>query len=79
MGLIQRGEAAGKKLRNGIFEVKAPIGGMQYRILYATVGDRGATLLALEAFTKKTRKTPPDLIDLAEVRLREWRSRTGAS
>ena len=36
---------------------------------------RGLVLLALAGFTKKTPKTPPDLIALAEQRLADWRSR----
>jgi phage-related protein len=32
-------------------------------------------LLALEVFAKKTRKTPPAKLELAERRLRDWRPR----
>jgi phage-related protein len=46
-----------------------------YRVLFAQEGRRGQVLLALEAFSKKTRRTPPQMIDLAERRLRDWRRR----
>lgn len=75
MRLVQTGASNGKHLRDAIFEVKVALGNKQYRVLYATVGERGATLLALEAFTKKTQKTPPATITLAETRLRDWLSR----
>jgi phage-related protein len=32
-------------------------------------------LLALEVLSKKTRRTPPEAIRLAERRLAEWRAR----
>lgn len=38
-------------------------------------GRHGQALLALEAFSKKTQKTPPAKIDQAERRLVEWRKR----
>jgi phage-related protein len=34
-------------------------------------------LLAVEAFSKKTQKTPAAKVALAEQRLRDWRSRGG--
>jgi phage-related protein len=46
-----------------------------YRVLFATEGARGQVLQALEAFKKKTQKTPPAAIALAERRLRDWRAR----
>ena len=48
---------------------------MSYRILFATEGKRGQILLGLEAFRKKTQKTPPESMALAERRLRDWRAR----
>ena len=36
---------------------------------------RGQILLGLEAFGKKTQKTPPESMALAERRLRDWRAR----
>lgn len=40
-------------------------------------GERGRILLAIEAFSKKTQKTPPQLIDVAEKSVPSqlmWRS-----
>jgi hypothetical protein len=41
----------------------------------AEEGRRGQVLLALDGFSKKSQRTPPEKIDLAERRLRDWRSR----
>ena len=38
-------------------------------------GRYSQVLLALEAFSKKTQRTPPPKIELAEKRLADWRSR----
>lgn len=46
-----------------------------FRVIFAQEGKRGRVLLALDGFVKKTRKTPPRLIQLAERRLADWRSR----
>jgi phage-related protein len=46
-----------------------------YRVLFATEGARGQVLLAVSAFSKKTQKTPPREITLAERRLADWRRR----
>lgn len=36
---------------------------------------RSQVLLSLEAFKKKTQKTPPQAIELAKRRLRDWEMR----
>jgi phage-related protein len=65
-----------RHLRGEIYEVRADGGETQsYRILFAPEGSHHHILLALEAFSKKTQKTPPDKITLAERRLRDWRAR----
>jgi phage-related protein len=46
-----------------------------YRILFAPQGRQGQVLLTLVAFQKKTRRTPPQIIQLAERRLRNWEER----
>jgi len=38
-------------------------------------GGTGRVLLALEALSKKTQRTPPEAIRLAERRLADWRAR----
>ena len=72
------GLVAARKLRGDIWEVRAPGRNVTYRVLFATEGSRGHILLALEAFKKKTQKTPPTVIERAESRLRDWRGRGGA-
>jgi phage-related protein len=59
--------------RDGLFAAKHLRGD-----LYAAEGRYGHVLLSLEVFAKKTRKTPPARLDLAQKRLRDWRIR-GAS
>jgi len=72
---VRTGVRRGRKLQGDIWEIKAPVGNMEYRILYASVGTRGAILLAVEAFMKKSTKTPPGKITIAQKRLREWLAR----
>lgn len=48
---------------------------MIYRILLATEGRYSQVFLALEGFKKKTQRTPPEMIRLAERRLASWRER----
>ena len=70
LGLVEA-----RHLRGDIYEVRAAIGGQAFRVLFANEGKRGQILLALEAFEKKTQRTPPRTIALAETRLADWRSR----
>ncbi len=74
--VIIEGLGAARHLRGEIYEVRAAADDAQYRILFAAEGHRDQILLALEAFTKKSRKTPPDRIALAERRLADWRRRS---
>jgi phage-related protein len=71
----EEGLAAARKLRGDIWEVRADGNRVIHRVLFSPEGRRGLVLLALAGFTKKTPKTPPDLIALAEQRLSDWRSR----
>jgi phage-related protein len=71
----REGRRAAKHLRGDVWEVKADYKGLAYRVLFAEEGDEGHVCLALELFTKKSQKTPPQTIALAERRLRDWRSR----
>ena len=72
LGLVEA-----RHLRGDIYEVRASIGGHAVRVLFANEGKRGQILLALEAFEKKSQRTPPRTIALAEARLADWRSRAG--
>ena len=71
------GLQASKRLRDEIREIVAsdPTQGTACRLLFAVDGRKGQILLGLVFFNKKTQKTPPQYIDLAEKRLADWRSR----
>lgn len=71
----KEGKSAGRHLRGDIYEVRASSTTRIFRVLFASEGKQGQVLLALSAFNKKTQKTPPQEIDLAEGRLRDWRQR----
>jgi phage-related protein len=69
------GLEASKHLRGEIYEVRADGGNRTFRILFATEGRFSHVLLSLVAFVKKTQKTPPRELTLAEDRLKDWRAR----
>ncbi len=69
------GLPAARHLQGAIYEVRADGDRVTYRILFATEGQREQILLALEAISKKTRRTPPNSIALASRRLADWRLR----
>lgn len=73
-----RGLRAARHLDGEIWEVRVDGERVIYRVLFAQEGARGQVLLALEAFNKKTRRTPPATIALAQRRLSDWRSRRRA-
>jgi len=73
MGDVRRqGLQAARHLDGEIFEVRADGKGVIYRILFAPQGKRKQVFLSLEAFKKKTQKTPPEAIRLARRRLRDF-------
>jgi phage-related protein len=69
------GLPAARHLRGDIYGVRADGDRQAYRVLFASEGRRGQVLLALEAFSKKTQRTPPAKIELADRRLADWRQR----
>jgi phage-related protein len=69
------GLPAAKHVRNEVYEVIAETKDLWIRILFAQQGRYSQVLLALLAFEKKTNKTPPQEIDLAEKRLSSWKDR----
>lgn len=69
------GLSAARHVRGDIYEVRATGAQEEFRILFATEGRLSQVLLSLEAFSKKTRKTPPPKIELAERRLADWKRR----
>ena len=64
-----------RHLRGDIWEVRVQTDRKAFRVLFSPEGRAQQVLLALEAFTKKTQKTPARPIDLAERRLSDWRCR----
>jgi phage-related protein len=64
-----------RHLQAELYEVRADGRQATYRVLFAAEGARSQILLGLSAFSKKTQKTPPREIALAERRLRDWRGR----
>lgn len=73
--IAEHGLPAARHLRGDVYEVRSSGDRVAYRLLFAAEGVRGQVLLALEAFKKKTQKTPPATIALAQRRLRDWRAR----
>lgn len=71
----KHGTQAARHVRGDIFEVRADADRVIYRILFAAEGRFSQVLLALEGLKKKTQKTPPATIELAEKRLADWRQR----
>ncbi|HEU4905676.1 MAG TPA: type II toxin-antitoxin system RelE/ParE family toxin [Solirubrobacterales bacterium] len=72
----RQGLQAARHLDGEIYEVRADGKGVIYRILFAPQGKRKQMFLSLEAFKKKTQKTPPEAIRLAKRRLRDWQKRS---
>jgi phage-related protein len=71
----EHGMVAARHLRSDIYEVRADGDRQSLRILFAQEGEHGQVLLSLSGFSKRTQKTPPNEITLAEKRLRDWRER----
>ena len=69
------GLVAARHLRGEIYEVRADGDRQAFRILFAAEGQAQQVLLALEGISKKTQRTPPEVIRLAERRLSDWRRR----
>lgn len=64
------GLSSARHLRGDIYEVRAVAERASYRVLFSVEGRRSQILLSLEAFAKKSQKTPSHVIDLSEKRLR---------
>ncbi len=71
----KNGNRVARHLGGDIYELGVAGNRQAFRVLYATEGKQDQILLALEAFSKKTQKTPKPTLDLAKRRLAEWRSR----
>jgi phage-related protein len=73
------GLTASRHLRGDIWEVRVRGENRIFHVLSAPEGRSGQVLLALEAFAKKTQKTPRPTLQLAERRLSDWRNRGARS
>lgn len=69
------GRVLARHLRGHVYEVRVSNGGRAWRVLFSAEGRRHHVLLALSSFEKKSQKTPDRELELAEDRLRDWRSR----
>jgi phage-related protein len=76
--VADRGLIAAKHLRGEIYEVRSDSRTRSFRLLFAKEGKYGQVLLSLSIFEKRTQKTPPREIELAERRLDDWHSRGAA-
>jgi phage-related protein len=64
-----------RHLMGDLYEIRADGRQATYRVLFSTEGQHSQVLLALSSFSKKTQRTPPEEIRLAERRLADWRAR----
>lgn len=71
----RHGLRAARHLDGEIYEVRADGRRVIHRILFAPQGRHKQVLLSLAALKKKTQKTPPEAIRLAQRRLRDWKCR----
>ena len=76
--VVERGLVAAKHLRGEIYEVRGDATTRSFRLLFSAEGRYSQVLLSLSAFEKRTQKTPPRELQLAEDRLRDWRTRGAA-
>jgi phage-related protein len=73
--VAQLGPRAARHVRGDLYEVRADASTRSFRLLFSAEGRLRQVLLSLSAFEKRTQKTPPREIELAESRLRDWRQR----
>lgn len=73
--VVERGLVAARHLRDDVYEVRADASHRSFRLLFATEGSYSQVLLSLSVFEKRTQKTPPRELALAEKRLHDWRGR----
>lgn len=69
------GLAAAWHLKGDIYGVKADTSEKFFRVLFAAEGKHKQVLLSLVAFAKKSNKTPPAELELANKRLKDGRKR----
>lgn len=71
----ERGLVAARHLRGEVYEVRIFAARRSFRLLFAKEGKYGQVLLALTVFEKRTQRTPPRELEIAETRLHDWRAR----
>lgn len=69
------GLVVARHLRGELYEIRADGAVRSFRLIFTVEGRRGQVLLSLSAFEKRTQRTPRRELELAEGRLRDWRSR----
>ena len=73
--VAEHGLDRARHLRSDVYEVRADSDRRAFRILFSQ--ETKFILLSLSVFSKKSRKTPPRELALADARLRDWRERGG--
>ena len=76
--VVALGMRAARHLRGEIYEVRADAATRSFRLLFAAEGRYSHVLLSLSVFEKRTQKTPPAEMAVAEARLKDWRTRGAA-
>jgi phage-related protein len=71
--VAENGLVAARHLHGEVYEVRAEAEKQAFRVLFAQ--ETSYILLSLSGFQKKRQKTPQHEIDLAEMRLADWRRR----
>jgi hypothetical protein len=76
MIIVRReGVSAARAIVRPIYEVRVDGLDLTFRVLFAPVGHWKRVFLTLDAFAKKSQKTPLDDIRTAKQRLHDWNSR----
>lgn len=80
MKIVQQdGLKAARHLVEDIYEVEAHGIDNSYRLLFSSEGKKGRILLAVVLHEKRSQKTPPRVIDLAQRRRDRWRAEGDSS
>jgi len=65
-----------KHLGGGLWELRVPFGGQSFRLLFFI---KGNTMIMVNAFSKKTPKTPLKELSIATARMKDYKKRMGDS
>jgi phage-related protein len=72
--VVENGLETARHLRGKIYEVRAHGPNRSFRVLFSSEGHYGCVLLALHLIEKRTQKTPPKELEVAEERLADWKA-----